>query len=260
MGGYITVPGGLMAALLRRPLVIHEQNSTPGLANRALARVAARVLTAFPTALPGALQTGNPVRADIAALEAPAQRFAARSGPLRLLVVGGSLGAQALNEAVPRALAQIPAAERPAVVHQAGEKHLAALRGAYAQAGVGGELLAFIDDMASAYRDADLVICRAGATTVAELAAAGAASLLVPYPYAVDDHQTANARYLADAGAAVLLPQQRLQAESLAALLRSLDRDRLLDMAQRARALGRPDAARAVARACVEAARCGEFA
>jgi len=254
MGGYITVPGGLMAALLRRPLVIHEQNSTAGLANRVLARLAARVLTAFPTALPRARETGNPVREDIAALPAPALRYGARRGPLRVLVVGGSLGAQALNEAVPRALRLLAADARPQVIHQAGEKHLQDLRAAYAASGVDGELVTFIDDMAGAYRDADLVICRAGATTVAELAAAGVAAVLVPYPHAVDDHQTANARVLSGAGAAVLLPQNQLTPETLAGLLGGLTREQLLAMAERARALARPDAARTVARACAEAA------
>jgi UDP-N-acetylglucosamine--N-acetylmuramyl-(pentapeptide) pyrophosphoryl-undecaprenol N-acetylglucosamine transferase len=254
MGGYITVPGGLMAALLRRPLVIHEQNSTAGMANRVLARFATRVLTAFPSALPRARQTGNPVRAEIASLQAPAARYGERNGALRLLVVGGSLGAQVLNETIPQALAQLPADARPLVVHQAGDKHLEALRQHYAGAGVAGELIPFIDDMAAAYRDADLVVCRAGATTVAELAAAGVASVLVPYPHAVDDHQTANAKYLADAGAAILVPQRELEPRALADLLRGLTRPRLLEMAARARALARPDATQRVAQACVEAA------
>ncbi|MBL8475269.1 MAG: undecaprenyldiphospho-muramoylpentapeptide beta-N-acetylglucosaminyltransferase [Methyloversatilis sp.] len=255
LGGYVTFPGGMMAALRGTPLVLHEQNSVAGLANRVLAKVADRVLAGFPKALSGAQWTGNPVRADIAALPEPAARFAMRRGPLNLLVVGGSLGAQALNDAVPQALALIPESERPQVVHQAGEKNMPALEAAYAKAGVTGTLAPFIQDMAAAYAGADLVICRAGALTVAELAAAGVASVLVPFPHAVDDHQTGNARFLADAGAALLLPQTELDATSLAALLRALDRARLLDMAQRARGLARPGAAAEVADICAAIAR-----
>src|SRR5204863_9898873 len=181
-----------------------------GLTNRILAGVADRVMVAFPGALKNAEWTGNPVRADIAGIPAPDERFANRNGPLRVLVVGGSLGAQALNEAVPKALAQLPAHERPHVVHQSGEKHLESLRASYAAAGVQGELVPFIDDMARRYAEADLVICRAGAVTIAELSAAGMASILVPFPHAVDDHQSANARFLADRGAAILLPQTQL--------------------------------------------------
>jgi UDP-N-acetylglucosamine--N-acetylmuramyl-(pentapeptide) pyrophosphoryl-undecaprenol N-acetylglucosamine transferase len=250
MGGYMSFPGGMMAALLGRPLVIHEQNSIPGLANRALAVVADRVLCAYPGALKNALQTGNPVRPEIGAIDAPERRYSARSGPLRVLVVGGSLGAQALNDAVPRALALLPAARRPEVTHQSGARHLNSLQEAYAAAGVRARTLAFIEDMAAAYSDADLVIARAGASTVAEIAAAGVASVLVPYPHAVDDHQTTNARYLADAGAAILLPQNELKPERLAELFPGLDRQRLCEMAKRARSLGRPDATEAVATAC----------
>lgn len=254
MGGYITFPGGMMAVLLGRPLVLHEQNSVAGLANRVLAMVADRVLSGFPHVLRKAGWVGNPVRAEISAVAPPAERFAGRSGPLRVLVVGGSLGAAILNETVPRALALIAPELRPQVVHQAGEKQIASLRAAYAQAGVEGDLRAFIEDMASAYAAADLVICRAGALTVAELAAVGAASLLVPFPHAVDDHQTGNARFLADQGAAWLLPQSELDAERLAGIFASLDRTRLLQMADHARALAKPRATEAVARICEELA------
>jgi UDP-N-acetylglucosamine--N-acetylmuramyl-(pentapeptide) pyrophosphoryl-undecaprenol N-acetylglucosamine transferase len=255
MGGYIAFPGGMMAALLWRPLVIHEQNSIAGLANKVLTGVADCILVAFPGALPHSRLVGNPVRDRIAQVAPPAQRYAGRSGSLRLLVAGGSLGAAALNEIVPKALAALPAAVRPRVTHQSGARHLDALRANYASAGVEAELVAFIDDMAQAYAEADVAICRAGATTVAELAAAGIPAILVPFPFAVDDHQTTNARYLADAGAAVLVQQRDLTPEKLAEILRSLSRERLLEMAEKARALGKPDAARAVADACVELAK-----
>ncbi|TAN48572.1 MAG: undecaprenyldiphospho-muramoylpentapeptide beta-N-acetylglucosaminyltransferase [Betaproteobacteria bacterium] len=255
LGGYVAFPGGMMASLLARPLAVHEQNAIAGLTNRILAGVADRVLVAFPGTLKNAEWTGNPVRAEIARLAPPAERFAGRGGPLRLLVIGGSLGAQALNEGVPRALASMPPAERPRVVHQAGERHLEALQRLYRDAGVEGELLGFIDDMAARYAAADLVLCRAGAITVAELAAGGVASVLVPFPHAVDDHQTANAAFLAERGAAILLPQSEMTPSKLAALMRSLDRARLLQMAQAAHTLGKPDAARAVAARCMELAR-----
>ena len=250
MGGYVAFPGGMMASLFARPLAVHEQNAIAGLTNRVLAGVAEKSMQAFPGALKDAEWTGNPVRADIAAIAAPAARYASRSGPLRLLVVGGSLGAQALNEVVPLALGLMAAAERPSVVHQAGEKQFAALRANYAQAKVEGDLLPFIEDMALRYAEADLVICRAGAMTVSELSAAGLAGLLVPFPHAVDDHQTANARFLADRGAAILLPQLELTPEKLASLIRSLERGALLAMAEKAKALGKPDAARIVADRC----------
>ena len=250
MGGYIAFPGGMMAALLNKPLVVHEQNSIAGLTNKILARVADCVLQAFPHALPKAVLTGNPIRASIKRIAAPAERFAGRSGPLRLLVVGGSLGAQALNATVPKALALLPTGERPIVKHQAGEKHLPLLQQHYSEAGITGELVAFIDDMAAEYAQADLVICRAGAMTIAELAAAGAASILVPFPFAVDDHQTANARFLCAAGAAILIPQTELKAQALAALLQTLNRTTLLGMANKARGLGKPDAAETVADIC----------
>ncbi|HEX2651654.1 MAG TPA: undecaprenyldiphospho-muramoylpentapeptide beta-N-acetylglucosaminyltransferase [Burkholderiales bacterium] len=252
MGGYVAFPGGMMASLLARPLAVHEQNAIAGLVNRVLAGLADRKLEAFPGALKGAEWTGNPVRAAISLLEVPEKRFQNRAGPLRILVVGGSLGAQALNECLPRALALMDASERPAVTHQAGEKHLESLQKNYRNEGVEAEAVAFIDDMARRYAEADLVICRAGATTIAELAAAGTASVLVPYPHAVDDHQTANAKFLADRGAAILLPQDRLTPESLATLLRSLDRDALLAMAKKARGMGKPEAARTVADRCAE--------
>jgi UDP-N-acetylglucosamine--N-acetylmuramyl-(pentapeptide) pyrophosphoryl-undecaprenol N-acetylglucosamine transferase len=254
MGGYVAFPGGMMASLFNRPLAVHEQNAIAGLTNRMLAKVADKSMVAFPHALENAQWTGNPVRAEISAVAAPRERFAGRSGPLRLLVVGGSLGAQALNEAVPKALALFPPAERPSVVHQSGERNLAALRELYAGSGVEGELVAFISDMAARYAQADLVICRAGALTVSELSAAGMASVLVPFPYAVDDHQTANARFLADNGAAMLIRQADMNPAQLAALIRTLDRAKLAGMAEKARALGKPEATRLVAQACVELA------
>lgn len=255
MGGYVAFPGGLMASLFARPLALHEQNAIAGLANRVLSRLADKVMAAFPDALRGAEWTGNPVRAEIAAIAEPQARYAARSGPLNLLVIGGSLGAKALNEAVPVALAALPAAQRPRVVHQSGAQHLDAVRASYAAQGVAGEVTAFIDDMAVRYAQADVVVCRAGAMTVAELAAAGVPAILVPFPHAVDDHQSANARFLVAQGAALLLPQSELSPQRLAQLLAELDRPRLLDMARKARALGKPDAARIVAERCMELVR-----
>jgi UDP-N-acetylglucosamine--N-acetylmuramyl-(pentapeptide) pyrophosphoryl-undecaprenol N-acetylglucosamine transferase len=248
LGGYVAFPGGMMASLLNRPLALHEQNAIAGLANRVLANVADKLMVGFPDALKGAEWTGNPVRSAISALPVPEDRFKDRKGPLRIFVVGGSLGAQALNEALPKALALMD--EKPLVVHQAGEKHLESLKKNYEQAGVTGELVAFIDDMASRYAAADLVICRAGAVTVAELSAAGMASVLVPFPHAVDDHQTANARFLSSRGAAILLPQADLNPRTLARVIGSLDRPKLLEMARKARALGKPDAARLVSERC----------
>jgi len=251
MGGYITFPGGMMAALLGRPLVVHEQNSVAGLANKVLARVADRVLCGFPDALPNGAWVGNPVRPEIAQMAPPAERSADREPPLRLLVLGGSLGAAVLNEMVPQGLALIAEEARPAVVHQAGEKHLAQLKGNYEAAGVQAHCVAFIDDMAGAYEWADLVICRAGALTVAELAAAGVASILVPFPHAVDDHQTSNATFLAVAGAAVLLPQNELTPEAIS-LISNYTRGQLQQMAEKARELARPEATAAVATVCEE--------
>jgi UDP-N-acetylglucosamine--N-acetylmuramyl-(pentapeptide) pyrophosphoryl-undecaprenol N-acetylglucosamine transferase len=250
MGGYVAFPGGMMAALIGRPLVVHEQNSVAGLTNRVLARVADRVMVAFPDALAGAQWSGNPVREDVAAIAPPAERYPSREGPLRVLVVGGSLGAQALNTVVPQALAALPIGLRPTVVHQSGRRHLADLQAAYAQAGVAVQALEFIDDMAAAYAQADLVICRAGAMTVSEVAAAGVASLMVPYPHAVDDHQTTHARFLSEREAALLIPQAELTPQRLAQVLAELDRPRLLAIAQNARTLARPDAAARVADAC----------
>lgn len=253
MGGFISFPGGMMAVLRGIPLVLHEQNSIAGLANKVLAHVADRVLTGFPDAIPKSQWIGNPVRHDIAVLPAPTFRYNEHEeksgGKLRLLVIGGSLGAQALNEIVPQALALLSENERPEIVHQAGEKHIEALRAAYAAAGVEANTVAFIEDMAGAYAWADVVICRAGALTIAELAAAGVASILVPFPHAVDDHQTANARFLVRAGAAMLLPQDELTPERLA-LLRTLTRGQLLEMAEKARALARPNATSEVAQTC----------
>ncbi|TAL21059.1 MAG: undecaprenyldiphospho-muramoylpentapeptide beta-N-acetylglucosaminyltransferase, partial [Nitrospirae bacterium] len=254
MGGYVSFPGGMMASLRGIPLLLHEQNSVAGLANRVLAGVADRVLTGFPGVLRKGQWVGNPVRPEIAALPAPTLRYAQREGPLQVLVIGGSLGAQALNEVLPQALALIPENERPAVVHQAGEKHLSMLTSLYLSNGVKANCVAFIKDMAGAYDWADLVICRAGALTVAELAAAGVASLLVPFPHAVDDHQTSNARFLSSAGAAILLPQDQLTPERLAEI-RGLSRHQLAQMAEKAHALARPEAAAAVAQACAELAK-----
>jgi UDP-N-acetylglucosamine--N-acetylmuramyl-(pentapeptide) pyrophosphoryl-undecaprenol N-acetylglucosamine transferase len=237
MGGFAAGPGGIAAWLLRRPLVIHEQNAAAGLTNRALACVARRVLQAFPSTFRSATTVGNPVRASIQALPLPEARFARRSGAARVLVIGGSQGARALNERVPAALARLPAAQRPEVRHQAG-RTLESAQQAYERAGVAAKVEAFIEDMAGAFGWADLVICRAGASTVAELAAAGCGALLVPYPHAVDDHQTRNAQFLVAAGAAVLMPESQLSAEKLAAVLGELldRRGKLLEMAQAARA------------------------
>lgn len=254
MGGYIAFPGGMMAALVGIPLVLHEQNAVAGLTNKVLARVADRVLVAFPDALAGGTWTGNPVRAELAQVAPPDERFVGREGPLRLLVVGGSLGARALNEAVPRALAQIAAETRPQVVHQSGKGNLDTVREAYRNAGVQAEVVEFVDDMAAAYARADLVICRAGAITVAELAAVGVASVLVPFPHAVDDHQSANARFLSERGAAVLMAQDALDPAALARLIESLDRTRLARMAALARQAARPDSAAEVATVCEEVA------
>ena len=253
LGGYVAFPGGMMASLWNRPLALHEQNAIPGLTNKVLAQISDKVMSGFPQALKNAEWTGNPVRSEIAAIPVPEARFQNRQGPMRILVVGGSLGAQALNESVPKAIALMR--ERPTVVHQAGEKHLDALKKHYAEAGVQGELVAFIDDMARRYAEADLVICRAGAVTIAELSAGGMASILVPFPHAVDDHQTANGRFLADHGAALLIQQRDVTPQKLAEMIQGLDRSKLLEMARKARALGKPDAARVVAERCMSIAR-----
>lgn len=256
MGGYPAFPGGMMASLLNKPLVIHEQNSEAGLTNKILAQVADKIFLGFPDVglakKARAMCSGNPVRAEIEQIEAPQRRFSGRQGKLNLLVVGGSLGAQALNTTVPQALKLLPGHLRPIVIHQTGALHLEAVRKAYAEMALEGEIVAFIDDMAKRYAACDLVLCRSGALTVAELSAAGVASILVPYPHAVDDHQTGNARFLTSHGAAVLLPQQELTAEKLASLLTDLTRERLLCMAVAARNQAKPEATRIVAEACIE--------
>lgn len=261
MGGFVAGPGGVAAWLLRIPLLIHEQNAVAGLTNRRLAGLAGLVMEAFPNAL--ALRhhpvlTGNPVRREISALPPPEQRGLAAAGrPCRLLVLGGSLGAAALNAALGPALAALAPGQRPEVRHQCGRDHLAATEAAYARAGVTARIEPFIEDMAAAYAWADLVIARAGALTIAELTAAGLGAVLVPYPHAVDDHQTHNARWMVAAGAAELLPQTRLSPENLTALLRPLlgDPGRLRRMARAARRLARPDAAHQVAGHCLQNAR-----
>lgn len=258
LGGYPALPGGLMAALSSRRLLIHEQNSVAGLANRILSRFADRVLLGFPDAIRSGSKTvflGNPVRQEICRLPAPEARYELRTGKLRLLVIGGSLGAQVLNGIVPKALKLIPEESRPVVTHQAGMKHLEGLKKNYAEDGVEGDLVAFISDMAGCYANCDLVICRAGALTVAELAVAGVASILVPFPHAVDDHQTSNARFLSDRDAAVLITQNELTAQGLAYQLMQMTRTKLTEMAVRARQLANPDATRLVAEACMEMAR-----
>jgi UDP-N-acetylglucosamine--N-acetylmuramyl-(pentapeptide) pyrophosphoryl-undecaprenol N-acetylglucosamine transferase len=254
LGGYITFPGGMMSVLLGKPLVLHEQNSVAGMANRVLAQVADRVFTAFPDVLKNAHWVGNPLRPAFMQQPDAAQRFAGRSGPLKLLVVGGSLGARALNELVPKALALISEASRPQVTHQSGAAQIEALRANYAAAGVQADLTPFIDDTAQAFADADLVIGRAGASTVTELAAVGAAAVFVPFPAAVDDHQTVNARFLVEAGGGWLLPQAGLTPEALAALLQSMDRSSLLARAQVAASLKQINATASVVAACEELA------
>lgn len=254
MGGYITFPAGMMAALNGVPLILHEQNSVPGLANKVLAGVADRIVTGFPAVFGKGLWFGNPVRPEICQVAPPAERFAQRTGALRVLVIGGSLGATALNEVVPQGMARLLAEELPQIVHQAGEKHLDALKAAYAVAGVPAHCVPFIEDMAGAYEWADLVICRAGALTIAELAAVGVASILVPFPHAVDDHQTMNARFLVNAGGAFLLPQTELTPDAIA-LIRNYSRAQLLEMAEKARSLAKPDATAAVVNLCTEIAK-----
>ncbi len=258
MGGFAAFPGGLMARLQGRPLVIHEQNSVAGLTNKVLAKVATRVLAAFPAAFGAKADLlGNPVRADISNIAQPEQRFADRSGALRLLIVGGSLGAQALNEVIPQALAKLPEAQRPQVVHQAGVKHIEDLKRHYAQAGVVADTRAYIENMAEMYAWADFVICRSGALTVAEISTAGLGSMMVPFPFAVDDHQTGNAQYLADAGATILVQQKELSVDKLAKILNELSREQCLDMAKKARVLGKPEATANVAKVCLQMAEQG---
>jgi UDP-N-acetylglucosamine--N-acetylmuramyl-(pentapeptide) pyrophosphoryl-undecaprenol N-acetylglucosamine transferase len=271
MGGFVSGPGGLATWLLRKPLVIHEQNAIAGLTNRLLAPLAKRVFEAFPETFPASSKvvvSGNPVRESINRIADPQVRFGQRQGPLRLLVIGGSLGAQVLNQTVPETIDLLPEDERPEVWHQTGERNLEETRAWYRRHAVTARIEPFIDDMAEAYAWADLVLCRAGALTIAELAAAGVAAILVPYPYAVDDHQTRNAAYLADHGAAWLVSQESLNTGSLRNLLTrlkvtesgnvlSLDdkREQLLAMATAARRLAQPDATRLVADACQEVKR-----
>lgn len=254
LGGYISFPGGMMAVLAGKPLVLHEQNSVAGMANRVMAGVADRVFTAFPRVFAKGQWVGNPLRPAFTQQPLPAERFAARSGPLRLLVVGGSLGARALNDTVPQALALIPAEQRPQVLHQSGAKQIEALRASYAAAGVEATLTPFIDDTAQAFADADLIVCRAGASTVTEIAAVGAAAIYVPFPSAVDDHQTRNARFLVDAGAGWLLPQREMSAEVLSKMLQNMQRSTLLERAEQAKKMQKIEATDAVVRACEELA------
>ena len=250
LGGYITLPAGLMSALMRKPLLLHEQNSVAGVANKLLARVAAKVFTAFPNVIDKAHWIGNPLRAAFIGMADPAVRFAARQGPLRVLVLGGSLGAKALNDVVPRALALMPANARPLVLHQSGQKQIDALRANYAAADVQAQLTPFIDDTAQAFADADLVICRAGASTVTEIAAVGAAAVFVPFPFAVDDHQTTNAKFLVDQGGGWLMPQKDLTAERLARMFEAADRPTLLASAVAARKMEKPGATQSIVAAC----------
>ncbi|MGN2247522.1 undecaprenyldiphospho-muramoylpentapeptide beta-N-acetylglucosaminyltransferase [Frateuria sp. GZRR35] len=256
MGGYVAGPGGVAARLTGTPLLVHEQNRVAGYTNRKLAGFARRVLAGFADALPNGEWVGNPVRASIAALRPPAERFAARSGRPQLLVLGGSLGARALNLALPQALAQIPADQRPLVRHQCGSRGLDEARAAYAKAGVDADVVPFIEDMAAAYEWADLAVCRAGALTIAELTAAGLGAVLVPFPHAVDDHQTGNAQALVEAGAAELIQERDLDVQQLAQRLATLlaDRRQLTAMAEAARTQAKPDAAATIAAACLEVA------
>lgn len=257
-GGFASGPGGIAARLLRVPLVIHEQNAIAGTTNRLLARVATRVLTAFPGVLPGAAVVGNPVRKDILALASPLERYRERgSGPLRVLVLGGSLGAEAINTLMPQAVAELAPNDRPMLWHQCGKRHADKTLSRYRTVGVEARVDAFIEDMVNAYAWADVVVCRAGALTVSELMAAGVASVLVPLPSAIDDHQSANARILADEDAALLRPQAELTPAGLASLLTELgsQRQRLCAMAEKARRLAQPEAAEKVADHCEEVAR-----
>jgi UDP-N-acetylglucosamine--N-acetylmuramyl-(pentapeptide) pyrophosphoryl-undecaprenol N-acetylglucosamine transferase len=259
MGGFVSGPGGVAAWLTRRPLVIHEQNAAAGMTNRILARFARVVLQAFPGSFNSnviAETVGNPVREDIAAVSPPTDRYANRQGPLRLLVLGGSQGALTLNRSVPAALAMLDVDVRPLVRHQCGERTLQLAKDAYEQNNVDVELLPFIEDMAEVYAWADLVVCRAGALTVAEICAVGLPALFVPYPAAVDDHQTANARPMEDAGAAVIIQESELTPELLASLLGDWLQSRasLMQKAERARALAEPDSLRRITEHCLEQA------
>jgi UDP-N-acetylglucosamine--N-acetylmuramyl-(pentapeptide) pyrophosphoryl-undecaprenol N-acetylglucosamine transferase len=254
MGGYVAFPGGVAAWLKRVPVVLHEQNAVAGKTNLWLAKVARAVLLGFPEAIKGGQWVGNPVRAAIAEMPAPELRYADRTGVLRVLVVGGSLGARALNETVPKALALIPSELRPRVTHQSGEQHLSDLQKAYQGAGVQAQCVAFIEDMAQAMGDADLLICRAGAMTVAEVAVAGVAALFIPFPFAVDDHQTANAKHLSDRQAAYLQQQRDLSSQWLAQWLMGQTREGLLQVAVKARTQAQPLAAGDIAQRCLSMA------
>ena len=269
LGGYVAFPGGMMALLWGRPLVVHEPGAVAGITNRLLAALADRVIVGMEGAFDRKVATGwvnripkpkraewlgTPVRGEISTVTAPDERFAGHAGPLRLLVVGGSLGAQTMNDLVLAALASMPAEKRPQVVHQAGQKLYEHLQYAYSHAHVEAEVLPFIDDMARRYAWCDLLICRSGAVTVAEIAAAGVASILFPLPWFVVDEQTANARFLSDHGAGIALDQLATNPEQLAEILLGIDRNRLAEMARRARALGKPDATKRCADVCVELA------
>ena len=249
-GGYVTFPAGLVSSLLRKPLVLHEQNSVAGMANRQLARFATRVFTAFPKVLPKGEWIGNPLRGEFWNQPTPHERFKNRSGPLRILVLGGSLGAAALNDTVPKAIALLPAVDRPHVLHQSGQKQFEQLQTNYRNAGVHANLTPFIDDVAQEIADADLLICRAGASTVTELAAIGATAIFVPFPSAVDDHQTSNARYLSDCGAAILIPQSQLTPERLAECIRSSNRADCVAMAVLCKKLEKIGATEKIMAAC----------
>jgi UDP-N-acetylglucosamine--N-acetylmuramyl-(pentapeptide) pyrophosphoryl-undecaprenol N-acetylglucosamine transferase len=256
LGGFASFPGALMAVATGRPLVLHESNAVAGLANRVLAHGADRILLGFPDAMRGKHAklcewTGNPLRESMTRVVPPQQRFADRSGPLRLLVVGGSLGAQGLNERVPAAVARLAPVQRPQVLHQAGAKHIESLKAAYRDAGVEAECVAFIDDMAARYAWADFAIARGGAITVSELAAVGLGALIVPLPGAIADEQTANADLLVNAKAAFRVAQDELTVDALAALLGRIDRPLALDMAVAARGVGKTDAAQRVADVCL---------
>ena len=256
MGGFASGPGGLMAWVMRRPLIIHEQNAVTGLTNRILSHLAGHVLQAFPDTFgKPAMTVGNPVRKEIQQLSDPKLRLSGHTGALRVLVIGGSLGAVRLNEIVPQAISRMAAGARPEILHQTGLANLDATRECYQQHGVEARIEAFIDDMAEVYGWADLVICRAGAMTVFELAAAGVASILIPYPHAVDDHQTANAEYLVKAGAAVVMQQHELSSEWLSDTISrlTLERDTLIRMAVAARNMAKPNAANEVADICMQA-------
>ena len=252
LGGYIAFPAGMMAVLLGKPLVLHEQNSVAGLVNKILAQVADRVFTAFPNVLKNAQWVGNPLRTAFTQQAAPEARFAGRTGPLRLLVVGGSLGAKALNSIVPQALALIPPELRPIVTHQSGAKQIDELRANYTAAGVTASLTPFIDDTATAFADADLIICRAGASTVTEIAAVGAAALFVPFPSAVDDHQTSNARFLVQQGAGWQMAQSEMTPQALAILLQRTERTTLINIGLKAKMMQKTEATARIVAVCEE--------